>query len=316
MTGPTTIAKPPEPAHADPVAVTSMPESGSIGAISLREWRLAVHEYETRRDTTSTVEDRITLGVWAYRAGLEDEAWEQFNAAIAESGVSMPEVDAYARVAMGLSDVRGGAGVGQNEALVDARRVAGIREMGLATSVTVAIKDDAQPRHFDDLRERLRRLNWTIWRLTHGQMFLDVVTIADRTAEGSIVVEKDKLEQRRIGPAAAYTLRPGTPQWQVVIAGRVATRTLAHEMLHGVFRIPDEHEACVCIMHPGQHGVRSDQLDLCDDDTHTPGTDGVPSCWSYMLARYPALVHPGMRPWGAPPEPTFVLNDSREPAAE
>ncbi len=282
---------------------------GPIEALHPEQWLANVREYDERTKHATSVTERVELGRWAYAGGLEDEAWEQFAAAMAEHGGPLPAVDVFARRAMGISDPAAGAAIDQNTALVDAARIDRIRAMGLAFTFTVAIEDDAPPAFYDELRWRLRRMNWFFWRVTEGQMFLEHITLADQTSNGRFVIERGKLELTLLSGGGAFCANPGSPDWAVVSAGRVYTRVLAHEMLHGVFGLPDERHGCACIMQGGLYGIRSDQLAMCDDATHRSAPATPESCWALAQARYPDLTHGADADWGAPPEPTFVIRD-------
>lgn len=282
---------------------------GPIDPQAPEQWLANVAEYDSRKEGLVSVADHLALGEWAYEQGLEDEAWEQFAAAMKANAGAMPAIDAYARRAMGLLDPKAGAAVGANEALVDAKRIRAIRDAGLAFSFTVAIEDDAPPEFYEELKWRLRRMNWFFWRVTEGQMFLDELVLEDQTSNGRFVIERGKLELTLLSGGGAFCVNAGEPDWSVVSAGRVYTRVLSHEMLHGVFGLPDERHGCACIMQGGLYGIRSDQLAMCDDEGHRSAGSTPVSCWSLAQARYPSLERSDPVAWGAPPEPKFVVND-------
>lgn len=284
-------------------------QHGPIDPITQQQWVTAVREYESRSAKVSGRQARVELGQWAYEQGLEDEAWEQFGIVIKEPGTSHPDIDAYARRAMGVQDPRAGAGVGANERLVKLDRVAKIRENALAFSFTVAIEDDAPAAFFEDLQWRLRRMNWFFWRISHGQMFLDKLLLKDKSSDGRFVIEQGKLDATLLTGGGAFCANAGRKDWRVVSAGRVYTRVVSHEMLHGVFGLPDERHGCACIMQGGLYGIRSDQLGMCDDESHRTGPGNEVSCWTLAQRKYPTLKHPADQDWGAPPEPRFTVED-------
>ncbi len=282
---------------------------GPITPITPDQWVGRVQQYDQRKLGVHSADERVALARWAYEQGLEDEAWEQFAAVISQTGASAPDIDAYARRAMSVSSPGLGATVGANEEHVDAARVARIRDMGLAWSFTVAVQDDAPAEFFEDLQWRFRRMNWSLWRMTEGQMFLDELVLEDQLSDGRFVIEAGKLEATLLSGGGAFCANAGQPDWKVVSAGRVYTRVLVHEMLHGVFGLPDERHGCACIMQGGLYGIRSDQLPMCDDPTHHRAPDNEVSCWTIAQTRYPGLKHPSPEPWGAPPEPRFTVHD-------
>ena len=184
-----------------------------------------------------------------------------------------------------------------------------VRRAGRALSFHVAVEDDAEREFLDDLAWRFRRMSWFLWRLTEGQVFLDQITIVDRSADGQFVIEYGKLDLTLRQGGGAVCLRPGTRQWQVRSAGRVYTRILTHEFLHGVLGLPDERHGCSCLMQGGLFGIRTDQIALCDSRTHRPSEVTPTSCWDLILERLPDFVHPNPVDYGRPPEVNLRIID-------
>lgn len=314
-----------EPAPAPPTPATTTPdaretadvqEPANVAAappalepLTPGEWASRVQTYEklALATTGADADAHFALGRDVWALGLEDEAWEQWLAALA-----LNADHAEARAAMGFFATDGGWSRHANSTVPDAGWIAGVRAGGRAFSFVVAVQDDASSAQLEGLAWRLRRMSWFLWGASEGQIFLDEIRIEDRRADGRFVIESGKLETTLLDGGGAFCMNVGRPDWKVVSAGKAYTRILAHEMLHGIFGLPDERHGCQCIMQGGLYGIRTDQLGLCDATTHRPATATPTSCWELALDRDGGLTHPNVAfpgRVGAAPEPRFTVRD-------
>jgi len=259
----------------------------ALNPISPQEWQARVAEYDARVATLEapSADEHFALGQWAWESGLEDEAWDQWIAAIAAD----PR-HAESRAAMGFE--RGPKKSWRRPGDLNPEWIASVREAGRSFSFTVAIQDDADAAFFEHLSWRFKRMSWFLWELTEGQVFLDEVTLEDQRPDGRFVIEAGKLETTLLQGGGAFCMNAGQEDWKVISAGRVYNRILVHEFLHGIFGLPDERHGCECIMQGGLYGIRTDQLALCDVDSHAANTVTPTACWTLVQKRYPAMKHP------------------------
>lgn len=266
-----------------------------------RAWfgHLQRYGFEAGQLAEAGVEPHFQLGRWAWDHGLEDEAWEQWILAVQRD----PD-HAGARAAMGFAR-RGGDW--ERPGQVNPDWVKRVEAQGQALVIDVAIADDAPPEFFEEFRWRLRRLNWFLWDVTEGQTYLKAVTVEDRKTNGRFVVPANLLQTPVLQGGGAYCLRSGTADWQVVSGGRCYVRILAHEMMHGLFALPDERQGCRSLMQGGLYGVKTSQLTLCDDSTHHVVAEVPESMWTLIKRRHPEMAHPNPAAHGAAPEPVITV---------
>lgn len=266
-----------------------------------------MREYDEQARAIAADPDRqphLELGHWAYENGLEDEAWEQWIIALDLEG---PKSQVWEQMGFQLGEhgpYPTGGPAEPNDAWLKQ-----VRAAGRAYSFRIAIQDDASAEFFADLGWRVRRMNWFLWRATEGQVFLEEVEIIDKEPDGRFVIEAGKLGITLLDGGGAFCANPGTPDWKVISAGKVYVRILAHEMLHGIFGLPDERHGCACIMQGGLYGIRSDQLQLCDATTHRSDPATPTSCWELALSRFPEMKHPNPAVIGAPPDVRLKIVD-------
>lgn len=286
------------PATAPPADAHRMrPMEAKVWFASYQKYRAISAGIADLRDASRHYE----LGRVAWEHGLEDEAWEQWLAALYLD----PEY-AEARAAIGY-ERSGGAWV--RPSAVNTEWVAAVESAGRALQFAIGIEDDADALFFREFSWRLRRLNWLLWDLTEGQVFLKRIVVADKTNEGRIVIEKGKLDKALLDGGGAICQNPGRPDWRVVSGGRCYVRVLCHELFHGIFGLPDERHGCPCIMQGGLYGVKTSELRLCDAATHAADTTIRESCWETILRRFPDMKHPNPMAYGSAPEVEIEIRD-------
>lgn len=270
--------------------------------------------YQLRKEQIKQgdVEGHIALGDWARKVGLMKEAEEQFKRAceIKRDEIDDGTPDGFIRLARWL-EAKGMTELAEQqyeEALkIDPRCaaarsalsairstmeyktrafVAACLQARRAYRLTVAIEDNADKKALEEWARRVQEFSKYIFNITEGQFFIAECVIEDSTSNGKILVESGKLNDRHIDPGsgiAAYCTQPGTPDWQVHTAGKPVLGTLAHELFHGVFGLPDEYYGdpqCPCVM-----GSEGSPDVLCDDGTHREeagGGNAPRSCWSII----------------------------------
>lgn len=274
----------------------------SLKPIAAKEWAERVRNYQERKKSVEDTPDaRYELGRWAFDQGLEDEAWEQWVRAVKLNPDHEPS-----RRAMGY-EKEGNAWVRPGKPDPSWREK--IDKAGRAYSFTIAIEDDAGKEFFEDLSWRVRRLNWFLWRLVEGQAFLKKIRIEDKTSEGRFVIERGKLDLTLLEGGGAFCTNAGKENWQVRSGGRCYVRILCHEMLHGIFGLPDERGGCACLMQGGLYGIRTDQIPLCDRETHKEDDSLPDSCWELIRKRFPEMAHPNPVDPGRPPDVEIEIAD-------
>ncbi len=270
-------------------------EKKSHKPMNPRLWFANYQKYNaSAKKVQNTADARYKLGKWAWDNGLEDEAWEQWIVA-----VTLDKNHASTRKAMGY--------IKKNEKWI---RPGTINNNWLKTveadqrafNVTMTIADDADQKFLDEFAWRVRRLNWFMWSLTEGQVYLKSVQIKDKATGGRFHVEKGKRDIPVLRGGGAYCIRPGRPNWEVRSGGKCYVRILAHEMCHGIFGVPDERHGCYCLMQGGLFGIKTKDLILCNDKTHRRHRITPNSCWSIVKKKYPKMVQPNKANYGIPPE--------------
>jgi hypothetical protein len=298
-----------DPAESEPEAASAEHKAKPppIQPITPDEWVSRVQEYQARAEKIHDDEKRkphLELARWAHESGLEDEAWEQWIVALDLGG---PKDEVWKQMGFGLG--KDGPYFLDGPKDVNPRWVEKVRKAGRGYSFRIAIQDDAPKAFFDDLGWRVRRMNWFFWRVTEGQVFLDEIEIIDKEEDGRFVIAAGKLDATLLTGGGAFCANPGTPDWKVISAGGVYVRILAHEMLHGIFGLPDERHGCACIMQGGLYGIRSDQLSMCDSDTHRHDDYTPTACWDLARERFPDMAHPNSADFGAPPDVKLKIVD-------
>jgi len=274
-----------------------------------RVWRGRYSDYMKRaaalaRDASAA--QHAKLGDWAWEQRLEDEAWEQWIQAITLN----PDHETT-RKAMGYVK-RGDAWVRPGEVRADL--VTKAEADGRAFSFTIAIEDEADKAFLEEFSWRLRRLNRFVWHLTEGQVFLKKLTIVDKSSSGRIVIGRGKLLLTLMQGGGAFCMNSGRPNWKVMSGGRCYVRVLCHELFHGIFGLPDERHGCFCIMQGGLYGIRTTELEVCDDKTHRRHPVTPKSCWSLIKARYPKMTR--QKDFGRAPEVQIVTKFSKPTASK
>jgi hypothetical protein len=261
-------------------------------------------------ETKNTADSHHQLGKWAWDNGLEDEAWEQWILAI-----SIDPSHAATRKAMGYV---------RNKRDKDWTRPGEINQQWIRTlnadkralSLNITIEDDADAEFFYEYQWRLHRLNWFIWQITEGQMYIKGIHIQDKTQGTSdssthrIVIPKGQLTVPVMEGGGALCKNSGRPDWQVISGGRCYVRILAHEICHGLFGVPDERHGCYCLMQGGLYGIKTKDLVLCDDRTHRHASNTPTSCWNIIMKRYPGMKHPNTAKPGSAPKTKITVTDN------
>lgn len=282
----------------------------------------AAYQLKKEQIKEGDVDGHITLGDWARKVGLNKEAEEQFTRAyeIKRDEIDDGTPDGFIKLAKWL-DSKGMSELAEQqyeEALkidpksaaarsaLNAMRatmeyktkalVAAYLQAKRAYKLTVAVEDNADKKTLEEWAKRMQEFSRYIFNITEGQFFIAECVIEDSTSNGKILVEAGKLNEKHIDPGsgiAAYCTAPGTPNWQVHTAGKPIIGTLAHELFHGVFGLPDEYYGnpqCPCVM--GSEGSPSV---LCDDDNHREeagGGNAPNSCWSIIKSLHKDVKQP------------------------
>ncbi len=246
-------------------------------------------------------EEHYRLGKWAWDHGLEDEAWEQWILA-----VNIEPDHSESRKAMGFVE---SDGHWTRPGEVNREWVKKIDKAGGGYSFTIAIEDDADTAFFDEFSWRIKRLNWFIWDLTEGQVYLKNIRVADKTSKGRFVIEKGKLHLTLLDGGGAICYNSGRPNWVVESGGRCYVRIFCHEFFHGIFGLPDERHGCACLMQGGLYGIKTTQISMCDVDTHIDDFVTPTPCWTLIKDRFPKMVHPNPASYGKAPEVNITVEN-------
>jgi len=233
--------------------------SGGYEPMSQKEWLNNYRQYNEKKQSLASINDadrHFELGQWAWNNGLEDEAWEQWLIAI-----EMDDQHLKSYQAMGFEQQNG---KWVRPGKVNKKWVEELDEKERGLTYTFAFEDDADEDFFEEFSWRVRRLNWFIWHLTEGQMYLKEIQLIDKSSEGRFIIEKGRLNQTLLSGGGAVCYNSGREKWYVKSGGKCYMRTLCHEFFHGIFGLPDERHGCFCIMQGGLYGIKSPDLMLCD----------------------------------------------------
>lgn len=264
----------------------SAQRSGGYEPMSQKEWLGNYREYiksKTALSASNDPEKHYQLGQWAWEHGLEDEAWEQWLVTIKYDENHQKSYAAIGFVKKDDQWVRPGE--------LNQEWVEKVDESGRAFSYTFAFADDADEEFFEEFSWRVRRLNWFIWHLTEGQMYLKKIRLVDKSTEGRFIIEEGRLNQTLLTGGGAVCYNSGSKDWFVKSGGKCYMRILCHEFFHGIFGLPDERHGCFCIMQGGLYGIKTPDLKLCDRESHRESSVTPTSCWEIILNRYPDMNH-------------------------
>lgn len=258
----------------------------------------------------NTADSHFQLGQWAWDNGLEDEAWEQWILAlrIAPDHTATRKATGYSRKSEAENWTRSGK--------INQKWISSLQTNKRALSLNITIEDDADAGFLAEYQWRLQRLNWFIWQITEGQLYIKNIHIQDRTPGNSdsslhrIVIPKGQLSIPVMEGGGAMCKNSGHPDWQVISGGRCYVRILAHEICHGLFGVPDERHGCYCLMQGGLYGIRTKDLVLCDDRSHQSAPNTPKSCWNIILKRYPGMKHPNTEKFGRVPDALITVTDN------
>ena len=95
----------------------------------------------------------------------------------------------------------------------------------------------------------------------------------------------------------------------ITSGGHCYVRILAHEMMHGLFGMPDERHGCYCLMQGGLYGIKTKDLVMCDLKSHRPHRDNPQSCWSIIQQKDSSMHYPNPVEYGRAPEVEIELAD-------
>lgn len=285
--------------------VGAQPDKQALHPMDPREWYGNYQNYnqasQRLRDSTDSTE-HYRLGKWAWDHGLEDEAWEQWILAL-----NIDPDHAASRKAMEFVESNGRW---TRPGEINREWVNKIDKAGGAYSFTIAIEDDADAAFFDEFSWRIRRLNWFIWDLTEGQVYLNEIRVADKTRKGRIIIERGKLNLTLLDGGGAICYNSGRANWFINSGGRCYVRIFCHEFFHGIFGLPDERHGCSCLMQGGLYGIKTTQISICDGDTHIDDLVTPTPCWTLIQDRFPKMVHPNPVSYGKAPEVKITIEDN------
>jgi len=277
---------------------------GGYTPMSQQEWFGNYQHYMAESEKLKEVKNadqHAELGQWAWDHGLEDEAWEQWLEAL-----KYDKNHASSYTSMGYEKTNNGW---QRPGQVDEEWVQQVKQSGRALTYTFAFADDVESAFFEEFSWRLRRLNWFIWHLTEGQMYLEKIKVVDKSTEGRLLIEKGRLYQTLLSGGGALCYNSGQEDWYVKSGGRCYMRILCHEFFHGIFGFPDERHGCICLMQGGLYGIKTPELKLCDKDTHSESTITPTSCWELAMQRFPDMTHTGESHGRAPEVEIEIINN-------
>lgn len=276
-----------------------------------KQWFSNYQSYLKQAATAqNTADSHFQLGQWAWDNGLEDEAWEQWIQAlrIDPDHTATRKATGYSRKSNQENWTRSGE--------INQKWLLSLQTDKRALSLNITIEDDADAEFLAEYQWRMQRLNWFIWQITEGQMYIKNIHIRDRTPGNSnsslhrIVIPKGQLTIPVMAGGGALCKNSGRPDWQVISGGRCYVRILAHEICHGLFGVPDERHGCYCLMQGGLYGIKTKNLVLCDDRSHRHAANTPDSCWNLILKRYPGMKHPNSAKHGRVPEIKITVTDN------
>ena len=282
----------------------SCQRTGGYKPMAQEEWFGNYQHYMTESEKLSKVENadkHYELGQWAWDHGLEDEAWEQWLEALKDNADHAPS---YGAMGYEKADDKW-----QRPGEIDEQWVQQVKKAGRALSYTFAFEDDVEDEFFEEFSWRLRRLNWFIWHLTEGQMYLENIKVVDKSTEGRFLIDKGRLYQTLLTGGGASCYNAGREDWYVKSGGRCYVRIFCHEFFHGIFGLPDERHGCICLMQGGLYGIKTPDLHLCDKETHRENKYIPTSCWDQVLKRFPDMKHTSESHGRAPEVKIEVVNN-------
>lgn len=269
-----------------------------------QKWFGNYEHYMTESKKLADVADadkHFTLGQWAWDHGLEDEAWEQWLEALKyDSNHST----SYKSMGYKKVDDRW-----QRPGEVDSTWVHEVKKAGRALTYAFAFEDDVDSVFFEEFSWRVRRLNWFIWHLTEGQMYLEKIKLIDKSTEGRFLIEKGRLHQTLLTGGGAVCYGAGTEDWYVKSGGRCYVRIFCHEFFHGIFGLPDERHGCICLMQGGLYGIKTPDIALCDEESHRESSVTPTPCWNLVIKKFPDMKHTGKSHGRAPAVDIEVVNN-------
>ena len=260
--------------------------TGGYSPMSQKEWFGNYEHYMSESKKLSkenNADKHYTLGKWAWDHGLEDEAWEQWLEALKDDSNH-----ASSYKAMGFEKV---GDKWQRPGEVDSTWVADVKKAGRALTYTFAFADNVDPAFFEEFSWRVRRLNWFIWDLTEGQMYLNEIKIVDKSTEGRFLIDEGRLYQTLLTGGGAVCYGAGGENWYVKSGGRCYVRIFCHELFHGIFGLPDERHGCICLMQGGLYGIKTPDIALCDKDSHRESSVTPTPCWELVMQKFPDMKH-------------------------
>lgn len=278
--------------------------TGGYEPMTQKDWYANYQHYmaeSAKLDTVKNADKHFELGKWAWNNGLEDEAWEQWITAIK---YDTNHADSYK--AMGFEKTNTGW---ERLGEIDEKWIKEVKNAGRALTYTFAFEDDVDAVFFEEFSWRLKRLNWFIWHLTEGQMYLEKVKVVDKSSDGRFVIEKGRLYQTLLTGGGAVCYNSGRENWQVKSGGRCYVRIFCHEFFHGIFGLPDERHGCFCIMQGGLYGVKTPDLKLCDKETHRESTVTPTACWDLVMEKFPDMKHTGKEHGKVPEVQIEIVNN-------
>lgn len=270
-----------------------------------REWQKRMNEYQKRAsECEETADAHFELGEWVMKQRLEEEAWDQWLAAVA-----LDPDHAGVRKSMGMVK-KDGKWVYPGE--VNEEWVKKVDEGGRGLEYVVAIADDVDEEFYDGLSIRIRRINRFLWRLTEGQFYLKKITLKDMTRRARWRIPKGMADTKLMGAGGAQCVNAGRENWYLRAGGRANVRIFVHELFHGIFGLPDERAGCPCLMQGGLYGITLAEIKICDEDSHKEERRIPGCCWDKIIERFPKVVHPNKEDFGRAPDAKIVIVDSRE----
>jgi hypothetical protein len=163
----------------------------------------------------------------------------------------------------------------------------------------VAVQEPASKDFLEGWKKRIEGLSAYIFTITEGQFFIAEVEIEDNVQEGTIIVEKGKMDWRGLdnkqGVGTLGYCRSGGGGYEVHVPGIAAVSVLAHEVFHGAFGLPDEYLSqpmCDCVMKSAPNPQK-----ICDKQGHL-ATAAQGDCWTRVTNRFKTAAHPNPK-WQA-----------------
>ncbi len=237
-----------------------------------------------------------TLGKWAESVDLIEDAVKAYEAALVKDARNSLATSALKRI--------------KNSAEFLIRQLAlDMVKSQRGWKITVVVQDSVGRPFLETWKKKMEDLSAYIFTITQGQFFIAEVEIEDNVQEGTIIIEKGKLDWRGLDNKQGqgilgYCRSGGRGGYEVHVPGLAAVSVLAHEVFHGAFGLPDEYNSqpmCDCVMKSAPNPQK-----ICDRTNHTT-TAAQGDCWGRITGRFKASVHPNTK-WKPsdkkPPVPT------------